>query len=169
MDTIPAVLREAAERFGERPAYVEDLADGRRLTLSFAGLADRVARTATAYRDAGVRRGDRIVVWAPNSTAWAVAALAVSWAGATLVPANTRYLGGEVAEIVERVGAALVVVEDGFLGRAQIDELRAAGVERTVVTLGSVTRDDLPDGAPFEDQPGPDDVADILFTSGTTG
>ncbi|HWJ11162.1 MAG TPA: AMP-binding protein, partial [Nocardioides sp.] len=63
----------------------------------------------------------------------------------------------------------LVVVEDGFLGRHQIDELRAAGVERTVVTLASVTRDDLPDGAPFDDQPGPDDVADILFTSGTTG
>lgn len=164
MDTIPAVLRAAAERFGDHPAYVED-----DQVLTFAGLLDRVERTASAYRDAGVRRGDRIVVWAPNSTSWAVAALAVSWAGAALVPANTRYLGTEVAEIVERVDAALVVVEDGFLGRHQVEELRAAGVSRSVVPLASVTAPDLPRGAPFETEVGPDDVADILFTSGTTG
>ncbi|KRC50024.1 MULTISPECIES: FadD3 family acyl-CoA ligase [unclassified Nocardioides] len=164
MDTIPAVLRDAAQRYGDRPAYVEN-----DQVLTFADLLDRVERTASAYRDAGVRRGDRIVLWAPNSTAWVIAALAVSWSGATLVPANTRYLGAEVAEIVERVGAALVVVEDGFLGRHQIDELRAEGVSRSVVTLASVTAADLPSGAPFDDEVGPDDVADILFTSGTTG
>ena len=81
MDTIPAVLRDAAQRYGDRPAYVEGTE-----VLSFTGLLDRVERTASAYRDAGVRRGDRVVVWAPNSTAWVVAALAVSWSGATLVP-----------------------------------------------------------------------------------
>lgn len=164
MDTIPAVLRDAAERYGDRPAYVED---GR--ALSFAGLLDRVQRTASAYRAAGVGAGDRVVVWAPNSTACAVAILAVSWTGATLVPANTRYLGAEVAEIAERVGAALVVVEDGFLGRAQVAELRAEGLTRPVALLAEVTADDLPAGEPFADQPGPEDVADILFTSGTTG
>lgn len=164
MDTIPAVLRAAAERYDDRPAYVED---GR--VLTFAGLLDRVERTASAYRAAGVGAGDRVVLWAPNSTACAIALLAVSWAGATLVPANTRYLGAEVAEIAERVDAALVVVEDGFLGRAQVAELRAEGLTRPVALLADVTDPDLPAGAPFLDQPGPDDVADILFTSGTTG
>ncbi|MEV5002385.1 FadD3 family acyl-CoA ligase [Nocardioides sp. LML1-1-1.1] len=164
MDTIPAVLRDAAERYADRPAYVED---GQ--VLTFAGLLDRVQRTASAYRAAGVGAGDRVVVWAPNSTACAVAILAVSWAGATLVPANTRYLGAEVAAIAERVDAALVVVEDGFLGRSQVAELRAEGVARPVAVLAEVTAEDLPAGEPFADQPGPDDVADILFTSGTTG
>ncbi|GAA4825328.1 FadD3 family acyl-CoA ligase [Nocardioides caeni] len=167
MDTIPEVLRAAARTHGDRPAYVE----GDR-TLTFAGLLDRVERTAGAYRDAGVARGDRVVLWAPNSTSWVIAALAVSWAGGVLVPANTRYLGAEVAAIVERVAAALVVVEDGFLGRHQVDELRAEGVERTVALLADVTAEDLPrTGSTGEDfdQPGPDDVADILFTSGTTG
>lgn len=164
MDTIPDVLRAAAATYGDRPAYVE----GER-RLSYRDLLDRVERTAHAYRSAGVGPGDRIVLWAPNSTAWAVAALAISWAGAILVPANTRYLGAEVAEIVERVDARLVVVEDGFLGREQIAELRAEGVTDRVTTLAAVTADDLPVGEPFTEQPGPDDVADILFTSGTTG
>ncbi|MDN5744804.1 MAG: AMP-binding protein, partial [Nocardioidaceae bacterium] len=76
MDTIPDILRSAAATYGENPAYVEG---GH--VLSFTGLLDRVERTASAYRDAGLRRGDRVVLWAPNSTAWAIAAHAVSWAG----------------------------------------------------------------------------------------
>lgn len=163
MDTIPDVLRSAAATYGEHPAYVEG-----DLTLTFAGLLDRVERAAGAYRDAGVTRGDRVVLWAPNSTAWAIAALAVSWAGGVLIPANTRYLGAEVAEIVERTDAALVVVEDGFLGRHQVDELRAEGVDRTILLLADVVAPGLPRTEGF-DQPGPEDVADILFTSGTTG
>ncbi len=59
------------------------------------------------------------MVWGPNSIDWAVAALAVSYAGGVLVPVNSRYVGAEVADIVERTGATLVVVHDGFLGRDQ--------------------------------------------------
>ena len=66
------------------------------------------------------------MVWAPNSIDWAVAALAVSYAGGVLVPANSRYTGHEVADIVDRTRATLVVVADGFLGRTQIADLEAA-------------------------------------------
>ena len=168
-DTIPAVLRAAAARFGDHPAYVEG---GSR--LSYAGLLERVRRTAAGYRAAGLRPGGRVVVWAPNSVDWVVAALAVSYAGGTLVPANSRYTGREVADIVDRTGAVLVVLADGFLGRHQSEELRAAS------DLGSVRAVlDLADLSAVETEPGdiddvadavsPDDVADILFTSGTTG
>ena len=66
------------------------------------------------------------MVWAPNSIEWAVAALAVTYAGGTLVPVNSRYTGHEVADIVDRTGAVIAVVADGFLGRTQIADLRAA-------------------------------------------
>ena len=67
-------------------------------------------------------------VWAPNSIDWAVAALAVSYAGGVLVPANTRFTGHEVLDLVTGP-RPLVVVADGFLGRNQVADLRAADVD----------------------------------------
>jgi acyl-CoA synthetase (AMP-forming)/AMP-acid ligase II len=165
--TLPALLREAAERFGDHPAYVE----GDR-TLSYAELLGRVEATAAAYVEAGVGPGDRIVLWGPNSADWAVAALAVSYAGGVLVPVNSRYVGAEVADVVERTRAALVVVHDGFLGRDQVRELADAGVAERVVTLDSAAIPSPGGGRSAQSGFGdvsPDDVADILFTSGTTG
>lgn len=168
-ETIPAVLRAAADRFGDHPAYVAG-----DTTLSFGGLLERVRRTAAGYRARGLRPGDRVVVWAPNSIEWVVAALAVTYAGGTLVPANSRYTGHEVAELVDRTRAVLVVVADRFLGRTQIADLRAASELASVREVIDIAA--LPD---VESEPGdidavadavsPDDVADILFTSGTTG
>ena len=173
-DTLPGLLRAAAEQYGDRPAYVE----GDR-TLSFAGLLDRVRETARGYAALGLERGERVVLWGPNSIDWVVAALAVSYAGGTLVPANSRYTGHEVAEIVDRTGAVLVVVHDGFLGRNQIADLKSAsdlGSVREVIDLehlewvtelgASSSPEEIDARA---EEVSPDDVADILFTSGTTG
>ena len=182
--TLPAALRAAAETYGDHPAYV----DGDRV-VSFADLLGLVRRTAAGYREIGLAPGDRLVLWAPNSIDWVVAALATSYAGATLVPANSRYTGHEVADIVDRTSARLLVLADGFLGRSQIEEVRAASdltsVEN-IVSLPGFGEASSADVVAFTDLPGigsdehedidrvadrvtPDDVADILFTSGTTG
>ena len=167
LETLPALLREAAERFGDHPAYVEGDADACPTPSCCA--ASR--RTAAAYVDARRGPGDRVVLWGPNSIDWAVAALAVSYAGGVLVPVNSRYVGPEVADVVERTGAALVVVHDGFLGRDQVRELADAGRRPT----GSSTLGRRVSSAAgrrrraLARRSAPDDVADILFTSGTTG
>jgi len=167
--TIPAVLRAAAARHADHPAYI---AGERR--VSFADLLKAVRRTAAGYRARGLAPGGRVVVWAPNSIDWVVAALAVSYAGGTLAPANSRYTGHEVAELVDRTGAVLVVVADGFLGRTQIADLQAASpltCVREVLDLGDLAavQTDPGDIDAVADAVSPDDVADILFTSGTTG
>lgn len=165
--TLPAALRAAATAFGDSTAYVEP---GRKLT--FAGLLEQVRGVAGGYVTRGLQPQDRVVVWAPNSIDWVIAALAVSYAGGVLVPANSRYTGYEVADIVERTSARLVVVEDGFLGRSQIAELSTAGVDArrilSLENLGSLAMEH-PDVEARADAVEPDDVADILFTSGTTG
>ncbi|WP_323794540.1 AMP-binding protein, partial [Nocardioides sp.] len=120
-DTIPGVLRTAATRFGDDAAYVEG---ERRVT--FAELYDEVRAVARGYVAHGLGVGDRVVLWAPNSIDWVVAALAVTYAGGVLVPANSRYTGSEVADLVERTAAPIVVLEDGFLGRSQSRELETA-------------------------------------------
>ena len=172
--TLPAVLRAAAETFGEHAAYVE----GDR-TVSFHDLLNEVRAVARGYLAQGLEPRDRVCLWAPNSIDWVVAALAVSYAGGTLVPVNSRYTGHEAADIVDRTHARIVVVADGFLDRTQIADLRAASALPSVreivdlADLASLVR--AGERLPYEEIEGradavqPDDVADILFTSGTTG
>ncbi|MDN4162907.1 FadD3 family acyl-CoA ligase [Nocardioides abyssi] len=170
--TIPAALGAAADRFGDHPAYVED---GEIVT--FLELLRRVRRAARAYVALGLRPGDRVCVWAPNSVDWVVAALATSYAGGVLVPLNSRYTAHEVADVVERTAARLVVVADGFLGRTQLADLRATGEHPSVLALvdladlGGLDMSDVTtaDVDAIAESVSPDDVADILFTSGTTG
>ncbi|RNL59993.1 fatty acid--CoA ligase [Nocardioides marmoriginsengisoli] len=185
--TLPGVLRSAAAVHGARPAVV----DGER-TLSFQDLLDHVRATAAGYIALGVEPGDRVCIWAPNSADWMIAGLAASYAGATLVPINSRYTGHEAQEIAVRTHARIFVVANGFLGRDQVGELRAAGElpelgaivtlpplpggvavpAENVVDFGSLAElgvELLGDADARAEAVSADDVADILFTSGTTG
>jgi acyl-CoA synthetase (AMP-forming)/AMP-acid ligase II len=162
-DTLPDLLRAAAEQFGDHPAYVED-----GVATSFNELLERVQGTARGYASLGLEPGGRVCLWGPNSVDWVVAALAVSYAGGTLIPINSRYTAHEVADIVERTDATLVVVADGFLDRTQIADLTPLVPGRTILDLTALPTEG-PDVEDRADAVSADDVADILFTSGTTG
>ena len=170
-DTVPGLVRRAAEKFADASAYSMD---GR--TLTFAELHDLVRRTAAVYHSHGLEPGGRVLLWAPNSIDWVAAGLAVTYAGGTLVPANSRYTAHEVADIAERTDAVLVIVADGFLGRTQIADLRTLSPAAPILDLADLgalaARAEDADLAAVEaaaDAVTPDGVADILFSSGTTG
>ena len=76
-NTVPALVMAAAQRFGGAAALRDD-----RAVYDFAGLADAAFRASAALADRGVRPGDRIGIWAPNSSEWVVAALGAACAGA---------------------------------------------------------------------------------------
>jgi HIP---CoA ligase len=173
--TIPAVLDAAAETHGDKPAYVSGSQ-----VVTFTELQKRVRAAARRLTTLGVETGDRVAIWAPNSIEWVVAALGAHYAGATLVPVNSRYTGHEAAEIVTRTCAKVVVVDDGFLGRSQATELRDAGAtDAAIVTINPSDTEQYFDAVEptvseqevitLASKVSPDDVADILFTSGTTG
>ncbi len=170
-DTVPGLLQRAASEFGDSTAYV---IDGDNIT--FAGLHAAVRRVAAVYRSKGLGTGGRVVIWAPNSLEWVVAGLAVTYAGGTLVPANSRYTEHEVVDLVDRTDAALVIIADGFLGRTQIADLRALSPDAPLIDISDLaTLADQVDPALVDtidaiaDAVSPDDIADILFTSGTSG
>jgi HIP---CoA ligase len=161
-DTIPGMVRIAADRFGDAEAVV----DGP-LRLTFAELAGRVRVAAGAFAGAGIERGDRVAIWAPNSAEWIIAAFGLLTAGGVLVPVNTRFTADEAADIVRRSGAKAVLVQAGFLGRDYAAEAgQQAGPRVPVIDLKS---DFLARGAPFERKVSGEDLCDIVFTSGTTG
>ncbi|HEY5841442.1 MAG TPA: AMP-binding protein, partial [Mycobacterium sp.] len=92
--TTPAVLDRIARELPDHNALVTA-----EKTLTFAGLRDEVRRAAAAMIDHGVAPGDRVAIWSPNTWHWVVACLATHYAGAVVVPLNTRYTAGEAADI----------------------------------------------------------------------
>ena len=159
--TIPAAVDAAAERFGDREAVI----DGE-VRLTYRDLRTRVRRLAAVLAAGGVRPGDRVAICAPNTWHWVVAALAASYAGGVLVPVNTRFTAPEMQDVISRSEAVALVVATDFLGRDRLAELRAiGGAPDFVLATGDWTFADEIDAAPVE----PEDISDILYTSGTTG
>jgi acyl-CoA synthetase (AMP-forming)/AMP-acid ligase II len=155
-DTIPEMVLSTADRFGDAEAVV----DGD-LRLTFTQLTDRVRVAAGAFRAAGITKGDRAAVWAPNSARWIIAAFGLLTAGGTLVPVNTRFKAAEAADIITRSGAKLVLTQKGFLGN---EYETPPGVRNIGIDSGF-----LGSGTPAQVPVSGSDVADIVFTSGTTG
>jgi HIP---CoA ligase len=178
--TVPRLVRAAAERYGTADALV----DGEQ-RLTFAELAAQVDRVAAAAIATGLRPGDRAAIWAPNTHEWVVAALGLLTAGAVLVPLNTRLTGREVGYMLAKTDAKLLVTTGTFLGRDYPAIVRDLP-ERPpcVVVLAEQAEPPFTAWPAFLAQgdgvdPGalraradairPDDVSDIMFTSGTTG
>ncbi|MFA1548249.1 FadD3 family acyl-CoA ligase [Actinomadura chokoriensis] len=183
--TIPGVLARTAKEFPDAEAVV----DGD-VRVTYAELHARVREATAAFIGAGVDAGDRIAIWAPNGLRWIVTVLGAMGAGATLVPLNTRYKGDEARWPLTKAEVKILFVEDGFLGidypgMLGLDETGAVpGLPRleTIVTFNGSARPGVTDwdafiakAVPLEEADareagvGPDDIADILFTSGTTG
>ena len=110
--TVAALIADRAGRWERDLAIV----DGE-LRLTFGDLGARAAAVAGALTECGVRRGDRVAIWAQNGHEWIVCALGLHLAGAALVPLNTRFKAREVADILARSKARVLVSAGTFLGR----------------------------------------------------
>ena len=110
-DSIPAMTAAAADRFGDRLAVIDG--DER---LTYAELLHDARTFGAGLVAAGVERGDRVAIWAPNSARWIVAVLGLFQAGAVLVPVNSRFKGAEAVEILRRSDARALVTVTDFLG-----------------------------------------------------
>ncbi len=150
------MVSSAADRFGDAEAIVAGP-----LRLTFSEVVERIRCAAGAFAGLGVDTGDRVAIWAPNSAEWIIAAFGLLTAGGVLVPVNTRFKADEAGDIITRSEARAVMVQKGFLGQ---DYTAPAGVP--VIDLKS---DFLSGGSPFERAVSGDDIADVIFTSGTTG
>jgi acyl-CoA synthetase (AMP-forming)/AMP-acid ligase II len=181
--TIPRMFALSVERFGELSA----IEDGE-LTLSYGALASKVHAAAKGLIALGVSPGDRVAIWAPNVWEWIALALAIQSVGAVLLPINTRYKGNEAAYLLNKSRARLLFTFEGFLGIDCVALLRASAepmpaLEKIVVIRGASGENTLgydafiAGGAAITDAVAREralavdggDLADILFTSGTTG
>lgn len=180
-------LHDAARSYGAAPAIVDGA-----LRLDWAELLVAVQEVARALIARGVRSGDRVAMWAPNTHHWVVAALAAHYAGAAVVPLNTRYVADEAADVLRRVDAKALFIAGAFLGRDRLVELHETAPDLAIDTVVVIPVEasgentdiaalDWSELAGLAEQVTvaeaeqratavqPDDISDILFTSGTTG
>jgi acyl-CoA synthetase (AMP-forming)/AMP-acid ligase II len=184
--TVPDAVDAAAERFCGQVALAEPGGPA----LTYRELREGVRAVAGALIGGGIEAGDRIAIWSPNTYHWVLAALGSLYAGATLVPVNTRYTGPEALDVISRTRARALFVAGPFLGADRLELLRKAagqsgqdghaGLPELIVKIP--VESPAPDWDDFLARTAgaggidaraaavrPGDVSDILFTSGTTG
>jgi fatty-acyl-CoA synthase len=182
-ETIGANLERTVAAYPDREALVE-FATGKRWTWrEFDHEVDLVARGLIA---AGIAKGDRVGIWAPNSARWTITQYAAAKAGAILVNVNPSYRTHEFSYAMSQSGTKLLVAASSFKTsdyRAMVEETLASGA----ITGGTLERvvyldtDDwdalLAEGESLDAdvlnqrkhtlEPG--DAINIQYTSGTTG
>src|SRR3989475_7130260 len=129
---------------------------------SYRDLNDVVPRVARYLSDSGMKRGDRVLMWGVNRPEYGIAFLAALRLGAILVPLEANYAADFAKKIAERTRASGAIVSSQTLGRAQ------------TLGLPLYVMEQLPDlarqCAPLEKAAlTGDDLAEVVFTSGTTG
>jgi acyl-CoA synthetase (AMP-forming)/AMP-acid ligase II len=148
-----------------RPALVSP-DDG--VTVSRGQLAERVDTLAGALRGAGVARADRVALALPNGPELVELLLAMGALGAAAAPLNPAYTADELAFYLGDLAPRLLLLPEGEGAAARATAARA-GVEVVDVALGPEPGTLGSSGPPADYEPGgPDDVAILLHTSGTT-
>ncbi len=168
--------RWAAER-GDQPYVIFD--GGRRWT--YRELREQVIAVAVGLQQQGVKQGEHVLCWQPNSPEMLLTYYALNYLGAVYVPINTAYRGGVLEHVIENSDARLAVVHGDLVPR--LKEVALAKLERLVVDGCRRTSrprrcrrclsrhcpaneaDLQPLARPIE----PWDTQSIIYTSGTTG
>jgi fatty-acyl-CoA synthase len=172
--TVGEALRHAAATWPDQPALIEGVPDPTaRRRWTFSALLTESEHVARALL-ARFRPGDHVAIWSPNCPEWLLLEFGAALAGLTLVTVNPAYLATELTYVLRQSHAVGLFLAPEYRGRSLLSVL-------------DETRGDLPllrDVIPLTEWPAfvasgdsgrelpavtPDDVAQIQYTSGTTG
>lgn len=149
------------------------------LSLTYGQLGAWVGQLGAGLRALGVRKGDRVGILSDNHPFWGVAFFGVLWSGGVVIPIDTKLKQQSILNILNHSECKIILVSREYHG--MLSELSGQAAGRPVLLdldteSGSQTRTTLGDLAarfanvPLEPEPlDPDDVAVLLYTSGTMG
>lgn len=189
--TVGQLLTRLAAALPDHPALVYG---DRNLRLTFRELETEARQIACGLLGIGVRRGDRVAVWATNVPEWVILQFALAKIGAILVTVNTSLRAREIEYLLRQSETSTLFTISGFRDVNYLEELRAAGAIggdrerlphlRRVIFIGDSCPPDVgayhqlrdlaasvadTDLEKCELQIDVDDVINMQYTSGTTG
>ncbi|HUG40062.1 MAG TPA: long-chain fatty acid--CoA ligase [Longimicrobiales bacterium] len=187
--TLVELFFQAVERFDSGDALRRRVGPGEWQSIGHRELLERVRRTALGLGSLGLERGQRVAILSENRPEWAQADWAALCAGITDIPVYDTLPSNQIAYILNDAEIRLIFVSNPEQLRKveeiweEVPSLRRAvlfdgesGDER-VLTLAELEErgaaaEAAGRGADFKEralQCGPDDIATMLYTSGTTG
>ena len=164
IDTLPDLLVESARTWGHLPA-VGFHGDKSSWSWTYAELLDRATRVRAYLAELGIGKGDRVVFWGGNRPEWVAAFFGTHMLGAVVVPLDVRSQEELLLRIEQQTQPRHML-----LGREQAASLK--GETHPPHTLFEELDAKLPPTAQGYDAaegPAPEDIAQLVFTSGTTG
>ncbi len=179
--SLAALFRERVARSPDARAYIQfDPADGQWQEYSWQQTADEVARWQQALRASGLKAGDRVVIMCHNAWEWVICDQATLGLGLVLVPVFMNDRADNIAWIANDCQASALILEGPNQWQTLepvVDELQSV---HTMVALKPVDADheklrQLADWLPergdglAEEESAPEELATIVYTSGTTG
>ena len=175
---IHKVLEDTAERFPEKLAFLYPM------EMTFKQFKEQVDIFATALKKLGVKKGDRIALYAPNSIQWEIAFYGLEKAGAIMVPMNPLFKETEVKYEANDSGAETIVVFQPLYPTVaaikdktnlktiiiiELEENKAnLKIPEGAIGWSELMKNTKPDPAEYDFNP-KEDLAALVYTSGTTG
>ncbi len=185
--TLGKLLGDSFEEHADQPA--QTWFDGKDWkTRTYADLDKAVRALANGLYAAGLRKGDRVCLWSKNSPRWAEVDLGDQFAGMVTVPIYDTLTGPQGAYIINNSGAKILFVQDQDMLARVLEVRKDIKAVKTIVLMAGSSRKDgvisydafLKAGKQYaKENPDkldkalastkPDDLASLVYTSGTTG
>lgn len=173
MDTLLDLFDKAAARYADRPALSSWRDEGGATTWTYGELDRRSRLAAWRLRTAGLEPGDRLLTWSPSSPALAAVYLGAIRARLILVPLDLRMSADAISNVVDGAEPRLLALGGGRdaprPAEAGLGEFPTTMVDALVADPDASFPDDWEAQVAAWPPPQPDEVWDLIFTSGTTG
>ncbi|MDB5271581.1 MAG: ATP-dependent acyl-CoA ligase [Hymenobacter sp.] len=156
--------------------------------VTYAAMRDLAESAAAGLQAIGVKQGDTVVVWLPNSLDCLKVWFGINWLGATYVPINTAYRGQLLQHVLENAGAEIIIAHADLVERlsdvhtsnlntvvvlenhtAQLPRVAGRDGSELTVLGGEALSGNVSALKPLQRPIEPWDLQSIIYTSGTTG
>ncbi len=173
---IPQIIKESSKKYPDIVALQIRRRDGNWHKITYSELGEKVSRAAGFYRSLGLEPGDHISVIGSNSPEWGIAHLGITWMGGVAVPLDSRLTIHELRRILQHAEVKAVVADTPYLDDIMeiAEDLNSLKHVISMREAEGYTLPTLENGLKNSESIPPadvslDDLAVILYTSGTTG
>ena len=163
--TIQGMLEKKSSLYADRTAYSVRKKDLSVNSLTFREVFALFTGFSARLRSLGLKKGDHVAIVGENSPQWAISYFAAIWAGAIAVPLDARARAEHIKQVLALSDSRFLVASAGFT-----ETLSDTGAVERVIPMEEAleARTHAEETVPAEESE-PEDTADIVFTSGTTG
>lgn len=169
--TFPQLIQINVERFGDNPCFTDfEGPNGSKQTLTYKQAFDKIQTLAQWLVENGVKKGDHVAVTGKNSPEWAIVYLATMFASGTVIPLDYGLNETEVQNLIKASEPKIIFVDEEKYDMVQKNNPKLKVMSLTPKKPDTYVYNLKATKEVTMNEPvTPEDLAVILFTSGTTG